>query len=72
MIEANPSDIHGDKETSGEEFCRLVRERWPSIGIVFATGSNQGQNYRTGHGRPFLSSRIHFEELQGAIKAVSE
>ena len=42
---------------TGEDFCREVHRRWPQIGIVFATGMDQGRRSSHWRGRRILQSR---------------
>jgi PAS domain S-box-containing protein len=55
---------------SGDEFCREVRRRWPSVGIIFATGSDQGPDMDD-RSRTVLLSKPHgLDDLLAALEAV--
>lgn len=56
---------------SGADFCQQVRERWPSVGIVFATGSNHRPELADASRTPLLPKPHGPEELERAIEAVS-
>jgi PAS domain S-box-containing protein len=69
-IEIVVSDL-GLPGMSGEDFCRKVRQRWPKIGIVFATGMDQGPELDD-PGRTALLPKPHgLEELRAALEAVN-
>jgi PAS domain S-box-containing protein len=56
---------------SGEELCREIRRRWPTIGIVFATGSNEAP-VLDGRGKTALLPKPHgIDELRQALEAVA-
>jgi len=69
-IEILVTDL-GLPRMSGEDFCRQVRERWPSIGIVFATGSNQGPQLADASRTALLPKPHGAKELKNAIDAVA-
>ena len=54
---------------SGEEFCAEVRDRWPRIGIVFATGSSKGPVLSDASRTALLSKPHGLEELKQALEA---
>lgn len=56
---------------SGEEFSRIVRERWPEIGIVFSTGMNQKPSWDDGKKTALLPKPHDMDELADALAAVS-
>lgn len=56
---------------SGEEFSRVVRERWPDIGIVFSTGMNRKPSWDEGKRTALLPKPHGMEELAEALDAVS-
>ncbi|NSY14815.1 PAS domain S-box protein [Agrobacterium vitis] len=56
---------------TGEEFCRQVRRRWPGIGIVFATGMDQGPSLDDPARTALLTKPHGLEELRAALAAVA-
>ncbi|WP_337266884.1 PAS domain S-box protein [Oryzifoliimicrobium ureilyticus] len=56
---------------SGEELARQVRQRWPHIGIVFATGRNEVCELPDPQRVTLLSKPFGTAQLGRAIKAVS-
>lgn len=55
---------------SGEDFCREVRQRWPQIAIIFATGQNQGPTLNDPRRTALLPKPHGIEELERALQAV--
>jgi PAS domain S-box-containing protein len=55
---------------SGEEFCRVLRSRWPEIGIVFATGSSEGPTLDDVSRTALLLKPFGLEELKTALTSV--
>ncbi|RWX77069.1 PAS domain S-box protein [Neorhizobium lilium] len=55
---------------SGEAFCREVRRRWPQIGIVFATGADQGPLLEDASRTALLPKPHGLEELRTALEAI--
>nr|WP_200952141.1 PAS domain S-box protein [Rhizobium sp. Root482] len=74
LLEENEIDILvsdlGLPGMSGEEFCRLVRDRWPQIGIVFATGSNLGPQLANPSRTALLTKPHSIEDLKRALVAI--
>jgi CheY-like chemotaxis protein len=56
---------------SGEEFCRILRARWPQSGIVFATGSFEGPTLDDMSRTALLLKPFGLEELRAALILVS-
>ncbi|KQV36214.1 PAS domain S-box protein [Rhizobium sp. Root1204] len=55
---------------SGEKFCQVVRQRWPEIGIVFATGASHGPQL-VDQSRTALLMKPHgINDLKRALEAV--
>lgn len=65
------SDL-GLPDMTGEEFCREVRRRWPEIGIVFATGMDQGPLLDDPTRTALLPKPRGVEELRDALEAVTK
>jgi CheY-like chemotaxis protein len=57
---------------SGEEFCRTVRQRWATMGIVFATGANHGPDLGDSSRTALLPKPHGLEDLKKALEAVAE
>lgn len=55
---------------SGEQFCRAVRDRWPKISIIFATGSNHGPQLVDSSRTALLTKPHGVDELKRALEAV--
>lgn len=60
----------GLPKMSGEEFSRIVRERWPSIGIVFSTGMNHTPNWDDGDRTALLPKPHGVDDLIKALDSV--
>jgi PAS domain S-box-containing protein len=69
QVEALVTDL-GLPGMSGEEFCAVVRSRWPQIGIVFATGSSQGPVLSDSSRTALLSKPHGLDELKQALESV--
>jgi len=52
---------------SGHDFCREVRKRWPSLGIVFATGSNSTPEMEDTSRTALLLKPYGSEDLEKAL-----
>ncbi|MGN7293034.1 PAS domain S-box protein [Rhizobium sp. SAFR-030] len=57
---------------SGEDFCIQVRQRWPKIGIVFATGADRGPDLDDPSRTALLPKPHGVEELKAALDAVTQ
>jgi PAS domain S-box-containing protein len=75
LLESNAFDIVvsdlGLPGMSGEDFCRGVRRRWPQIGIVFATGMDQGPDLDDPSRTALLPKPHGLDELRAALESVS-
>jgi CheY-like chemotaxis protein len=54
----------------GEQFCRIVRERWPDIAIVFATGKDDAPSLPDSSRTAFLQKPFSLNELREALDTV--
>ncbi|HEV7433912.1 MAG TPA: response regulator, partial [Pseudorhizobium sp.] len=54
----------------GDELCCLVRQRWPKIAIIFATGMDKGPELEDGARTALLPKPHGLEELSAALAAV--
>ncbi|RDJ03245.1 hybrid sensor histidine kinase/response regulator [Rhizobium grahamii] len=52
---------------SGHDFCRQVRKRWPSLGIVFATGSDRVPDMEDTSRTALLLKPYGVEDLERAL-----
>ncbi|WP_075293283.1 PAS domain S-box protein [Pararhizobium arenae] len=56
---------------SGDEFCAIVRERWPGIAIVFATGRNEGPLLSDMARTALLLKPFGVDELRTALTSLT-
>ncbi|WP_430246161.1 PAS domain S-box protein [Neorhizobium sp. DAR64861/K0K2] len=55
---------------SGEDFCREVRQRWPKVAIIFATGMNAGPALADNSRTALLRKPYSPDEMLAAIECV--
>ncbi|WP_244479314.1 PAS domain S-box protein [Rhizobium sp. Leaf384] len=53
---------------TGEELCRTVRERWPALAIVFATGQDSAPDLADHSRTAMLNKPFGIEDLNAAIR----
>jgi PAS domain S-box-containing protein len=71
LIEADVPDIIvsdlGLPGMGGEAFCNVVRQRWPEVPIVFATGRSAEPILEDGSHTAWLAKPFNADQLQAAI-----
>jgi CheY-like chemotaxis protein len=72
LIEAKVPDVIvsdlGLPGMGGEAFCNVVRQRWPEIPIVFATGRSAGPILADGSRTAWLAKPFSADQLRAAIR----
>jgi DNA-binding response OmpR family regulator len=62
----------GLPDMPGQQFCAIVRTRWPSSAIVFATGMDKGPTLADTSRTALLRKPFGLEELRKAIGVVTK
>jgi len=74
LLEQEPADVVltdlGLPGMSGEDFCREVRQRWPQVAIIFATGMNAGPALDDNSRTALLRKPYSPDEMLAAIECV--